>query len=158
MAKLSAFINLDENIDDVLLQIICGKIGTEVGLLFYNYLEEHLKIVSIEDIEDFVNTEYRNDSNINIENLGLKVKEFIKDVEVQRKIELANQMFVEYETEKLEILLAFMYSLEIETLHTLLLEFRDKNESKYDEFAVLDDKMNKKALFMRIYSRIKVTQ
>lgn len=158
LAKLSAFINLDEDIDDVLLQIICGKIGIEVGLLFYNYLEEHLKMISIEDIEDFVNTEYKNDSNIKIEDLGLKIKEFTKDVEVQRKIELANQMFSEYETAQLGILLAFMYSLEIETLHTLLLEFRDKNEPKYDEFAALDDKMNKKALFMRIFSKIKVTQ
>ena len=151
-AKLSDFLNLSDNIDeDILLHICKGKIGIDMAIQFVNFYKENVKFISVEDIEDFIS---KQNKTLSVEELGNLIKTFVVDVEVIRKKEIAEQMLNKY-SDDFTNLLAFLYSLEIETMHSTLLDFKETNKEKYQIIADLDDKLNKKGLFMKIFNKLK---
>ena len=156
-AKLSEFLNLKEKIEeDILYNIIKGKIGAEIGLEFQRYYSEHINFLSVENLEEFIDEQKLLNPNLTLEKLGEKIKEFTKEkeTEVIRKKEIANQMIKKYGLNDNFYLLAFLYSFELETLHSSLLEFKDNFSDEYSHLAKTDDDLNSKKLFLKIYNKI----
>ena len=156
-AKLSEFLNLKEKVEeDILYNIIKGKIGAEIGLEFQRYYSEHINFLSVENLEEFIDEQKLLNPNLTLEKLGEKIKEFTKEkeTEVIRKKEIANQMIKKYGLNDNFYLLAFLYSFELETLHSSLLEFKDNFSDEYSHLAKTDDDLNSKKLFLKIYNKI----
>lgn len=149
-AKLGDFMDhVDEIPEDILFQVMKGKIGTEIGSQFYTFFKNYVDVVKVADIEKIVKD---NKDNVqNIEELGDLIAEKIEKTEAIQKTELVQQLNDKYSKKKDYLpVLAFLYALDVEICVAFLKSFRQDDAKGYAELVKLDDKMNKKELFKRI--------
>jgi AAA domain (dynein-related subfamily) len=155
-AKLSKFIdNINDIEEEILFQIIKGKIGSAVGSQFYMFLSDYNKVIKIEDIENIVKKESKKTDDIHI--IAEKIYELIENAEPIKKIELANQLFSKYMNPvSRDILpyLAYLYSLEPEICHGYLTTLRKDENEKWNKLVQIDSEINNKELFKRIAKKI----
>jgi len=153
-AKLGCFMNNVKDIpEDVLFQIMKGKVGTEIASQFYSFYKNYAKVVKLEDIVSIV--EVNKSKVLNVEDLSDLVKVIIKDQEAVQKTELAHQIeqFASknnHDKDSELVLLTYLYALEVETCVAFLKELRATDTDSYMKLAALDDELNDKNLFKRI--------
>lgn len=149
-AKLGKYIDNTKKIDeDILFQIMKGKIGTEIGSQFYTYYKNYVDVVKMEDIEKLVAK--NKDSVTKIEDLAEMITELMVKTEAIQKTEMAHQLSEKYMVKK-DILpfLVYLYSLEVEICVAFLKGYRNDEPEKYKKLAKIDDELNNKELFKRI--------
>ena len=156
-SKLGNFIDLQKQIDnDILFQIIKGKIGTEIGAQFFSFLKNYSDVIKVEDIENIVKTESKNTDDI--QEIADKIYVLIEGIESIQKTELAEQLADKYmSTPNKDILpfLAYLYSLDVEIAHGFLKMYKANKPEEYRRLADVDDKLNDKKLFKKFVQLIK---
>lgn len=158
--------NIESNV--VLEGIITGKVGKEVGSLFYVYFKNYKNILKIEDI---VEATYKLKSanvsngtkNASIEDISKHIKELTSSVETIRKHALLNQLLdlssKELETENYNVLsltlIGFLSSLNFEISIMFCKKLKSINEKMYYNLVKADEKLNGKKFFTEMikYSR-----
>lgn len=149
-AKLGKYLDNAKLInEDILFQVMKGKIGTEIGAQFYTFYKNYVDVVKMEDIEKVVAD--NKDSVQKIEELALLITNLMEKTEAIQKTEMAHQMADKYMSKK-DILpfLAYMYSLEVEICVAFLKGFKKDEPAKYNKLAKVDGELNNKELFKRI--------
>lgn len=149
-AKLGKYLdNAKKFPEEILFQVMKGKIGTEIGSQFYSFYKNYVDVVKMETIEKLVQD--NKDSVENIEELAAMISELMKKTEAIQKSEMASQMAEKYMTKK-DILpfLAYLYSLEVEICVAFLKSYRKDEPAKYKIIAKVDNELNNKELFKRI--------
>jgi len=152
--KLGSFMdNVSDIPEDVLFQIMKGKVGTEIASQFYAFYKNYSNVVKLEDIISIV--EDNKDKVSNVEDLSELIKKKIKKQEAVQKTELAHQIELfssknEHDKESELVLLAYLYALEVETCVAFLKDLRASDSDGYVKLVALDDELNDKRLFKRI--------
>lgn len=148
--KLAEYMDNNKKIpNEVLFQIMKGKIGKEIASQFYTFFKNYVDVVKAADIEKIV--EDNKDKCENIEDISVIIAEKIKKSEAITKSELAQQIKDNCSKKNnMLVLLAYLYALEIEICVAFLKGFKKDNMSDYSKLAKLDDELNKKELFKRI--------
>jgi len=149
-AKLSDFIdNANDIPNEILFQIIKGKVGSEVGSQFYTFFTNYVDVVKIEDIEKIVAD--NKDDVENIDELALIIAERIEATEAIQQSELAHSLAEKYMSKK-DILpfLCYLYALRPEILIGFLKGYRKDKPNKYKKLAEIDTELNNKELFKRV--------
>ena len=149
-AKLGDFLdNIDKIPEEVLFQIMKGKVGTELASQFYTFFKNYINVVKAEDIEALVNE--NKDTTETIEELADLIAEKMSKSEAIQKTEMAHQL-ANRNMKKDDILpfLAYMYSLEIEICVAFLKGYRKDHPELYKKLAQFDTELNDKNLFKRI--------
>lgn len=152
-AKLGDFMDkIDEIPEDILFQIMKGKIGTELGSQFFSFFKNYVDVVKVADIEKIVKD--NKDVVENIDELAALIADKCEKTEAIQKSELAHQLADKY-MEKDDILpfLAYLYSLEIEICVAFLKGYQKDEAKKYQKLAKIDMELNNKELFKRIVTR-----
>jgi len=148
--KLGNYMDNIHNVpEDIVFQIMKGKIGTELASQFYSFYKNYVDVVKMKDIEDIVK---QNKNKFDkIEDLAELITDKIESQEAIQKTELANQLKDKY-TKKKDILplLAYLYALDIEICVSFLKSFRTDDTDGYMQLVQLDNELNNKALFKRI--------
>jgi hypothetical protein len=148
-AKLSNYLNNADKIsNDILFQVMKGKIGTEVASQFYVFFKNYKDSIKITDIENLI-LKHKN-SVSTIEELGSYISEKISKIEAIQKIELANQLSNKYGESDIFYLLCYLYSLEIEICISFLKSLKKNEPDVYKKLAQYDSELNNKNLFKRI--------
>lgn len=149
-AKLGDFMDNIEHIkEDVLFQIIKGKIGTEIASQFYMFFKNYVNVVKMSDIEKIVNDNVDNFDNI--EDLADLIADKISSAEAIQKTELAHQLADKYIKEKdIMPFLAYLYALEVEIVVAFLKGYRKDDPEAYKKLATIDNEINNKQLFKRV--------
>lgn len=157
--QLSGHLKIPMENNVILEGIITGKIGKEVGSLFYVYYKNYSSILKIEDIVERV-FKIKDKS---IEEISSNLKSFIKDVETIRKHDLSNQLLElakeELDSEKYNILTLTLISLLSSFNFEISLAFSKKlkaqNKDLYSKLVLADEKINSKKFFSALiqYSR-----
>jgi hypothetical protein len=148
--KLADFMdNIDDISEDILYQIMKGKVGTELASQFYSFYKNYVDVVKVQDIEKLVKENA--DTVDTIEELAEMISELTEKTEAVQKIELTHQLESKYMGKK-DILpfLAFLYSLEIELCVSFLKSYQKDNIKMYKKLAEIDTEINNKQLFKRI--------
>jgi hypothetical protein len=141
---------------EILLDIIKGRVGDEVGLQFYMFLLNYEKIFNLNNIENYISKKSKETSNL--EEIGEELKNILieKSVESIRIKELAiqieNKILKYNKSEDIFNLLVFMYSMHPEVLLTYIKEMNSRSNENYAKIVNLDNVLNKKALFVK-YSK-----
>ena len=151
-AKLAAFMDSAESIpQEVLYPILSGKIGSELGSQFLSFYNNYSKVIKMEDIEALIAKKHKPTSKI--EATAKHVAKLIEKQEAIQKQELANQFLNKYvdlpATDALPML-AYLYSLELEIVNSLLKSYKESDNENYMKLAKIDGELNQKALFKRI--------
>jgi hypothetical protein len=148
--KLAGFIdNFDKTPPEIHFNIIKGKVGSEVGAIFYSYYKEYSKAITLKDIEAC----YTKNKKLHIEAQGEMMAELLKDQEAIKVIELINQSFTKHLEKKPEVTLAFLYGLPIEILASVLKDLRKSNPEGYSKIAEIDEPNNKQ-IFLKIINSV----
>ena len=149
-AKLGDFMDRVHDIkEEILFQIMKGKVGTELASQFYTFYKNYVDVVKMKDIEDIVKN--NKDEVATIEELAEIIREKIQRSEAIQKSELAYQLRDKYAKSKNPlVLLAYMYALEIEICVAFLKGFRKDDPDGYKKLVELDAELNGKELFKRI--------
>ena len=149
-AKLGSFIdNADKIKEEIMFQIIKGKIGMQVGSQFYTFMKNYIHVIKMKDIEDIVNK--NKDKIKTIEELADLIKVKIERAEAIQKGELAKQLRDKYSEENDVLpLLAYLYALEVEICVAFLKGFKKDDPKGFKKIVDLDVKLNNKELFKRI--------
>lgn len=149
-AKLGDFMdNVDKIPQDILFQVMKGKIGTEIGSQFYSFYQNYSNVVKMEDIEKIVEDNY--ESVDNIEELADLITARIEHAEAIHKTELAHQLAKKYMPKKdIVPFLAYLYALEIEICVAFLKGYKKDDPKNYKKLAMVDTELNDKMLFKRI--------
>jgi hypothetical protein len=135
--------------EEILFQIMKGKVGTELASQFYTFYKNYVDVVKMKDIEDIVKA--NKDEVSTIEELAEIIREKIQRSEAIQKSELAHQIRDKYAKSKNPlVLLAYMYALDIEICVAFLKGFRKDDPSGYKKLVELDAELNGKELFKRI--------
>lgn len=148
--KLGDFMdNVDKISEDILFQVMKGKVGTEIASQFYSFYKNYVDVVKAEDIEAIVND--NKDTTASIEELSELIADRMSKTEAIRKTEMARQL-AQRNMKKDDILpfLAYMYSLEIEICVAFLKSYRKDEPEMYKKLAAVDTELNDKRLFKRI--------
>lgn len=159
-AKLSQYVdNFDKTPRESHYSIISGKVGKAISAQFINFLNNYTTMVSIEDIENLVKK--LDNKNLNIDQIGLGVKELTKDSETIQITELTYSIVNKYINEKSntigsKVLLGMLYSLNIEILVSVFKKLASENNNNYQKLVKLDTDMNDKKLFIQAASAIVV--
>lgn len=152
LEKLGKFIDhMEFMTDDIKFDIIKGKIGEELGYKFLVFLNNYNKTITLEDIEKLIKT--KSEEVENVEELGLIVNEFIKELEPIQKTEMITRFvdkYIEKDVSESLPLLCYLYSLEIEILTAFLKNIKNENEKTYNTLVNFDSVINNKGLFKRI--------
>lgn len=148
--KLGHFLDHVEKIpEEILFQIMKGKVGTEIASQFYSFFKNYVDVVKAEDIEQLV----RDNQNTmeSIEELAELVAERMSKAEAIQKTEMAHQL-AQRNMKKDDILpfLVYLYSLEIEICVGFLKGYRKDEPEMYKKLAAVDTELNDKNLFKRI--------
>jgi len=173
-AKLSELLKSfeDKNIEnqELMYNLIAGKIGHTVGAQFLTYYKENSVIVTVGDVEKLVNKEYPKlakkhgeGSLAAVDATAKKVGKLIEDLEIPLLKELSSNMFDTYmnDTGKVKFadaipLIAYLHALPIEQLAALIKELQvdseDNNSKRFDNLA---DIAPEKAIFRRIVKKVK---
>jgi alkaline phosphatase D len=149
-AKLGDFMdNVNSIPEEILFQVMKGKVGVELGSQFYSFFKNYADVVKMEDIEAIVSEHM--DTTETVEELAEFVKVRTSKMEAIQKTELANQLANKYKDEK-EMLpfLAYLYAMEIEIVVAFLKSFRKDDPEAYKNLAKFDTVINNKELFKRI--------
>ena len=135
--------------EDILFQIIKGKIGTEIGSQFYTFYKNYVDVIKMEDIEKIVND--NKEELKNIDDLAELITDKMASTEAIQKSEMAHQLADKYMNKKdILVFLAYLYSLEIEICVAFLKGYRKDEPKKYKKLAQVDTVLNDKQLFKRI--------
>ena len=149
-AKLGDFLNNVEKIpEEILFQVMKGKVGTELASQFYSFFKNYVDVVKAEDIEQLVRD---NQNEIeSVEELAELVAQKMSKAEAIQKTEMAHQL-AKRNMKKDDILpfLVYMYSLEIEICVAFLKGYRKDEPEMYKKLAQVDAALNDKNLFKRI--------
>jgi len=148
--KLGQHMDNVENIaPEILFQIMRGKIGKELASQFYTFYNNYVDVVKMQDIVKIVND--NKDKIAEVEELAELIKNKIKTQEAIQKMELAQQLKSEFNTEKTMLpLLSFLYAVEVEICVAFLKGLRKDDSQQYMALAALDDNLTGKSLFKRI--------
>jgi len=154
--KLSAFIEQKDKIDeDILFQVIKGKIGQEIGGQFYSFYKNYVDVIKMADIEKCIKD--NKDKFPKVEDLAAQVAELMERTEAIQKSDMAHQMAEKYmgasgKKGKSDIFnfLIYLYSLEIEICVSFLKGYCKDEPEKYRSLAAADGTLNNKELFKRI--------
>lgn len=145
-AKLGDFMdNVDSIPEEILFQVMKGKVGTEIASQFYSFFKNYVDVVKMQDIVDLVEG-YKNDVQ-DVEELGNIIQEVIEKTEAIQKSELAHQLS---KSGNDLAFLAYMYALPIENCVAFLKGFRKDEPDLYKKLAAFDTELNNKELFKRI--------
>jgi len=149
-AKLSNYVNNANYFNDnIIMHSFIGKLGIEIGMLFYTYYKNYSSVIKLEDIEIIV--EDNTSTTSSIDELALLVKEKIKSLESIQKMDLANQFSEKYKNiNNLLPLLTYLYALPIEVCLSFLKSVKTDNNELYKKLVKFDVAINDKALFKRI--------
>lgn len=149
-SKLGDFMDkVDEIPEEILFQVMKGKIGSEIGSQFYTFFKNYVDVVKVKDIEDLINEHA--DEVLNVEELASIVADRIQKVEAIQKAELARQLEDKYMSKK-DILpfLVYLYALPVEICVAFLKSYKADEPNKYKKLVKLDSDLNNKELFKRI--------
>jgi len=149
-AKLADYIDSFEFLsENNIINIIRGKIGSELGSEFLLFYKNYKNNITTDDIEKFVKEANKTEDDIEI--LGEKLKDYLEDLENITKMEHANTFYKKYDkqilsedskTKDLVVIFSFLYSLEIETLTAFLKDQRGKDARKFFKFMSKDNNRN----------------
>lgn len=158
--KLSDILKTDIQSNVVLDGIISGKLGKDVGSLFYVYYKNYKSIIKIEDIVEFV----FNIKDKSIINISSELKVYTEKIETIRKQDLLNQLISlakeELKSENYNILslalLCFLSSMNFEISILFCKQLKSTNTELYNYLVTLDNTINNKKFFIELikYSRI----
>ena len=152
--ELSDILKNDIKNQIVLSGIMQGKLGKEVGSLFYVYYKKYNELFKIDDLLQIV---FEN-SKKSIKEISDIIKEKTNDLETIRKHSLLNQLFVlatnelkskEYNIMSLS-LLSFLSSLNFEISLMFTKKLQNESPELYEDLASLDAKLNSKKFFSEI--------
>jgi len=148
--KLADFMdNVDSIPEDVLFQVMKGKVGTELGSQFYSFFKDHSNIIKVVDIEDLVDD--HSDEVGSIEEMAEIIADKIDRTEAIQKMELAHQLADKYGSRKNILPFhAFLYALPIEVCVAFLKGMKKDTPVEYKNLARIDTELNDKKLFKRI--------
>lgn len=149
-AKLGDFMDNVKSIpEEILFQVMKGKVGTELASQFYTFFKNYVDVVKVEDIENVVND--NKDSVDSIEDLSEMISALMTKSEAIQKSEMAHQLAKKFmPTNDILVFLAYLYSLEIEICVAFLKGYREDDPEMYKKLAAVDTELNDKALFKRI--------
>jgi hypothetical protein len=149
-AKLGDFMdNVDKISEDVLFQIMKGKVGVELASQFYSFFKNYADVVKMEDIEAIVSENL--DEVENVEELSELIKDRMSKSEAIQKTEMANQLAKKYgEEDDMMPFLAYLYAMDIEIVVAFLKGYRKDEPQAYKNLAKFDTAINNKELFKRI--------
>lgn len=149
-AKLGDFMdNVNSIQDEILFQIMKGKIGVEIASQFYSFFKNYVDVVKMEDIEKIV--EENVDSFESIEDLAELISDRMSKAEAVQKMEMARNLANKHmPTDNIIVFLTYLYSLEIEIVVSFLKGYRKDEPEMYKKLAKVDTEINNKALFKRI--------
>lgn len=148
-AKLGDFMDNAKSIpEDIIFQIMKGKIGAELASQFYSFFKNYVDVVKMSDIEDIINN---NPDVKNVEEFAELIAVKIVNTEAVQKSELCSQLAKKYMKRK-NILpfLAYLYALPIEVCVAFLKGYRQDEPKLYMKLADIDNELNDKQLFKRI--------
>lgn len=152
--ELSDILKNDIKNQIVLSGIMQGKLGKEVGSLFYVYYKKYNELFKIDDLLQIV---FEN-SKKSIKEISDIIKEKTNELETIRKHSLLNQLFVlatnelkskEYNIMSLS-LLSFLSSLNFEISLMFTKKLQNESPELYEDLASLDAKLNSKKFFSEI--------
>jgi len=148
-AKLGDFMdNIDSIPEEIVFQIMKGKVGSEIGSQFYQFIKNYDNVIKMEDIEKVFYDNFENDS---LEEVGDKIKSLMEKSETIHKSELAHQLAKKYmPKEEIVVFLAYLYSLDVEICVAFLKGYRKDEPDLYKKLAAVDTALNDKKLFKRI--------
>ena len=173
-AKLSELLKSfeDKNIDnqELMYNLIAGKIGHTVGAQFLTYYKENSVIVTVGDVSKLVDKEYPKmvkkhgaGSLESVDAVAKKVTTLIEDLEIPLLKELSTNMIAEYMNDSGKVkfedaipLIVYLHSIPIEQLAAVIKEMQvdseDKNSKMFDNLAEIAPE---KAIFRRIVKKVK---
>lgn len=144
--KLAKYIDIIDDIAPELhFPIFKGRVGPELGALFLSHMKNYTNVISNEDVITLVNKVHKT----KIETTAKAVKELIEDQEVIRKTEMAYSFLDDIDNNEIPCL-AVLYALEVEILNGVLKQTRSNKPDIYAKLTDLDDKINKKGLFIKL--------
>ncbi len=157
--QLSQHLTVPMENNIILEGIIAGKLGKEVGSLFYVYYKNYSSIFKIEDIVEKVFSI----KDWSVSDISQELKTFTQDIETIRKHDLINQLLElsreELESEKYNILsltlICLLSSFNFEISLAFCKKLKSKDSNAYNKLVALDNKLNNKRLFESLiqYSR-----
>ena len=154
---LGKYMDVIKNVDPELhFEVIKSKIGSALGSQFYNFFLKYANVVKVDDVEKFVKKQ-GDITEENIESIASKLyEEKLHNIETVTQMELIHQMADKYfkkaETrEDILPMLVMLYAVNIETLASILKEYKASRAVDYKKLASLDFN---KALFRRITKKI----
>lgn len=151
-AKMGVYIdNIDQIPEDLIFQIMKGKLGTAVGSQFFSFYKNYSTVIKMEDIEALVDT--NKDKVKTIEEMGDLVAELMIKTEAIQKSEMAAQLKEKYKDEPADKMLpfyAFLYSLDMELITAFLKGFKSDDATSFKNLVEVDNEKNGKKLFSRI--------
>lgn len=150
-AKLGDFMdNVTKIPEEILFQIMKGKIGTAVASQFYTFYKNYVDVIKLEDIEKIVN-DNKDDDFCTLDDLATLISDKMKKTEAIQKTEMAHQFKSKY-IKKKDMLpfLVYLYSLEMEIVVGFLKGFRKDDINGYKKLVEFDTLLNNKELFKRI--------
>ena len=162
----------DKNIEnqDLLYNIIAGKIGHTVGAQFLTYYKENSVIVTVSDVVKVVEKEYPKATKKHgegtlaaVDATAKKVMKLIEDLEIPLLKELSTNMIEEYLDDSGRVtfedalpMIVYLHSLPIEQLAAVIKELQveseDNNSKKFDNLAEI---CPEKDIFRRIVRKVK---
>jgi len=146
--KLGVFMDhVNEIKEEILFQIMKGKVGTELASQFYTFFKNYVHVIKVKDILDIVNKNKKSISKI--EDLAEIIRDKIKNTEAIQKTELAHQLR-DTKSKDMLPLLAYMYALDIEICVAFLKGYRKDDPDGYKNLVNLDSELDNKELFKRI--------
>jgi hypothetical protein len=152
--KLAALVNTFPSIpESIHYSLIKGKVGSAVGAQFYQFMLNYAKVVKIEDIEKVANQSWKKTKDI--EKVAIFVKELTEKMEAIGKNEMTHTLAAKYlvkdaTTESCIPVLGMLYSLEIETLASVLKELSKGTEEQIQQFQTLTKVDFNKEIFKKI--------
>lgn len=155
--KLSQLLkNVDGLTNDVIFDIIRGRLGSDVGAQFFGYYMKYTEVVKTDDIENFIAELDDSAKDKNPETLGIDVANEFSKIEAIRKLEIAAELCERHiNKETAKIALVYLYSLELETCVSFLKDMKGSNKETYTGIVAIDRRLNNKKLFSRIVELIK---
>jgi len=161
--ELSLYLDVKIDNNAVLEGIICGRIGKEVGSLFYVYYKNYKNIMKMEDIVEKVHSLKEKDPQISINELSLELKSMTKSTETIRLKDLVTQVLnlsrEELKTKKYNILsltlISLLTSLNFEISLAICKKLKVQDVELYSLLVTLDEKINSNKFFTELikYSR-----
>lgn len=135
--------------EEILFQIMKGKIGSEIGSQFYTYFKNYIDVVKIDDIVKLV--EDNKDNVKDIDELAEMISELMGKTEAIQKSDMAHQLADRFgDCDEMLPFLAYLYSLHTEISVGFLKSYKKDESEKYRKLAQVDAKLNNKKLFKRI--------